>query len=74
MSKQARIEGLVEYREGDGPNIKIRLGLCEVQESAHDVTISWIDGASHGVAAIPLFDYKRYVSSRAILVLEIPSA
>lgn len=66
MRKQARITGTVEYREGDGPNITIRKGLCEVEESALDVTISWTDADSHGAAAIPLGDYKRYVASKAI--------
>jgi hypothetical protein len=66
MSKQARITGLVEYREGDGANITIRQGLCEVQESALDVTLSWTDADSHGSAAIPLADFKRYVASHAI--------
>lgn len=66
MRKQARITGTVEYREGDGANITIRKGLCEVEESALDVTISWTDADSHGAAAIPLGDYKRYVASKAI--------
>lgn len=68
MRKQARIVGVVEYREGDGPNIRIRKGPCEVEESSLDVTISWTDADSHGAAAIPLGDYKRYVASKAIQV------
>lgn len=40
MKKQARISGTVEYREGDGANITIRLGTCEVDERALDATIS----------------------------------
>jgi hypothetical protein len=66
MIRSARITGLVEYREGDGANITIRLGPCEVDETALDATISWTDGDSHGSAAIPISDYRRYLASRAI--------
>ncbi|MCV2356495.1 hypothetical protein LNV09_20330 [Paucibacter sp. B2R-40] len=68
MSQPAHITGTVEYREGDGANITIRKGACEVEESALDVTISWTDADSHGSAAIPLGDYKRYVASKAIQI------
>ena len=68
MKKHAHITGEVEYREGDGPNITIRKGPCEVEASALDVTISWTDAQTHGAAAIPLADYQRYVASQAIEV------
>lgn len=41
MIKSARITGKVEYREGDGANITIRPGPCEIDETAMDATISW---------------------------------
>ena len=66
MAKSARISGKVEYREGDGANITIRLGPCEVEETAADATISWSDGDSPGSAAIPIANYRRYVASGAI--------
>ena len=68
MIKSARIIGKVEYREGDGANITIRPGPCEVDETAMDATISWTDGDSHGSAAMPIDDYRRYVSSKAIQI------
>lgn len=68
MIKTARITGKVEYREGDGANITIRVGPCEVEETAMDATISWVDGDSHGSAAIPIADYRRYVASKAIQI------
>lgn len=68
MVKIARIAGVVEYREGDGANIAIRVGPCEVQETALDATISWTDGASKGSAAMPIADYRRYVASQAIRI------
>jgi hypothetical protein len=66
MIHSARITGKVEYREGDGPNITIRPGPCEVEETALDATISWTDGETHGSAAIPLTDYRRYLSSKTL--------
>lgn len=66
MGQQARITGKVEYREGDGPNIVIPLGACEVDQTAMDATISWTDGDTHGSAAIPMSDFNRLVASKAI--------
>ncbi len=68
MKKQARITGTVEYREGDGANMTIRPGPCEVDETALDATISWIDGESHGSAAIPIANYRQYLASGAIQI------
>jgi hypothetical protein len=68
MIKSARITGKVEYREGDGVNIAIRSGACEIDETALDVTISWTDGDSRGSAAMPIADYRRYVASKAISI------
>jgi hypothetical protein len=70
MSKQARINGEVVYREGDGPNITIPVGPCEVEETAQDVTISWAEGDTHGSTAIPLTDFRRYLASKAIVITQ----
>jgi hypothetical protein len=74
MSKRARINGTVEYREGDGTSIAIRPGPIEIEETELDVTISWTDGETHGSTAIPVSDFKRYVESRAIEVLDTVEA
>jgi hypothetical protein len=66
MIKSARITGRVEYREGDGANITIRPGACKIEETALDATISWTDGDTHGSAAMPLSDYRRYIASTVI--------
>jgi hypothetical protein len=68
MSQSARIAGKVEYREGDGANVTIRSGPCEIDETALDATISWTDGDSHGSAAIPIADFRRYIASKAIQI------
>jgi len=66
MAQTARIVGKVEYREGDGPNIVIRPGPVEVNQGLNDVTLSWIDEETHGAAAMPLVDFKRYVAEGQI--------
>ena len=70
MSMHATITGKVEYREGDGPNITIRPGSCEVEETALDATISWSDGESHGSASMPIDDFRRYLASKAIQIVD----
>ena len=69
MAKSARIVGKVEYREGDGANISIRPGPCEIAVTALDATISWTDADSHGSAAIPIADFNHYISRKAILLV-----
>ncbi len=66
MKQNARIAGHVQYREGDGVNITIRLGPCEVHVTAMDATISWTDGGSRGSAAIPIADYRSHLASGSI--------
>jgi hypothetical protein len=66
VSRSAHISGQVEYREGDGPPIVIRQGPCEVEQTALDATISWVDGDSHGSAAMPIGDFNLYLQSHAI--------
>lgn len=66
MNQQARIEGEVVYREGDGPNMLIPPGPVEFQESEFDVTLSWVEGDTRGSAAMPLSDFQRYLASHAI--------
>ena len=70
MSRSACIVGKLEYREGDGANITIRPGACEVEVSALDVTISWSEGDFHGSAAIPIADYRRHLTGKVLRLLE----
>ena len=48
MEQAAHINGKVEYREGEGPNIAIRPGPVTVVTSITDATLSWTDGETHG--------------------------
>lgn len=66
MAQAARIVGKVEYREGDGPMVTIPLGPCEVDLAPDSATISWTDGETRGLAAIPLTDFNRYRADRKI--------
>lgn len=74
MIRTARITGKVEYREGDGANIGIRPGPCEVEETELDATLSWTDGDSHGSAAMPIADYRRYLAGGAIQLGDVKAA
>ena len=69
-TQQARIVGPVEYREGDGQAIAIRLGPCEVEMTELDVTLSWTEGETHGSTAMPRDDFERYVKEGKIQVLD----
>ena len=72
MGMKAHIRGQVQYREGDGANISIRPGPCEIEETELDATISWTDGQTHGSAAIPISDFKRLLAAGAIEFVEAP--
>ncbi len=73
MKRSAQVIGKVQFREGDGPLMVIRPGAVEVEVNPSDVTISWVDGDTHGVAAIPLADYRRYVESGRLAVGDQPA-
>ena len=66
MAQKAQIVGKVEYRSGDGPNVEIRPGPVDVTTAVNDATLSWTDEETHGSAAIPLADFKRYVAEGLI--------
>lgn len=66
MAHTAHIVGKVEYREGDGPNIVIRPGPVKVETGLNDATLSWEDEDTRGSTAIPLADFKRYVTEGKI--------
>jgi hypothetical protein len=65
-TRDGRIVGDVFYREGDGPELPIRRGPCEITVTNLDVTISWTDGDTRGATAMPLAEYTRLLTSGAI--------
>jgi hypothetical protein len=66
MVQHAYVTGKVEYRQGDGDNVAIRLGPVEVQTTPTDATLSWADGETRGSAAMPIGDFHSYVSNGLI--------
>ena len=66
--KQGRVHGKLAYREGDGVEIPIPEGPCEIEITAMDVTLTWVDGETHGATAIPLADYHQHVMEGSLVV------
>jgi hypothetical protein len=64
--QNAQIVGEVQYREGDGANMLIRPGPVKIHMGNIDVTLSWEDEGTRGSTAIPLADFKRFVSEGKI--------
>ena len=66
MTQRAQITGTVEYRLGDGVTAAIRPGPVQVHTTPIDATLSWSDGQTRSVAAIPIADFRNYVARGAI--------
>lgn len=60
------IVGKVEFRPGDGALMRIPKGPVEIETTRLEATLSWVEGETHGAAAMPLTDFKRYVTQGAI--------
>jgi glutathione S-transferase len=60
------IVGKVEFREGEGIMLEIRMGTIEIELTRADATLSWTDGNYRGQAAMPFGDFRRYVADGAI--------
>ena len=69
-AKQGQIVKRVTYREGDGAEMVIRRGPCEITVTSLDVTLSWTDGDTRGSTAMPLAEYNRYLTTGAIVVAD----
>ena len=66
--KQGEIKGKLTYREGDGVEMLIPEGPCEIEITGLDVTLTWLDGEIHGSSAIPLADYHQHVLNGSLVV------
>ncbi|MNK45002.1 Glutathione S-transferase GST-4.5 [compost metagenome] len=62
----AEVVGVVEYSEGDGPELEVRRGLVQVEVARMDTVFSWQDENYRAQAAIPFQNFSRYVSNGAI--------
>ena len=66
--KTAQIVGEVQYRPGDGVDVTIPRGPCEIEPSSQDVTISWQEGDAAQVTAIPFDLYTTYLTEGRIVL------
>lgn len=69
MTQAATVQGLVQYRIGEGPVCKIPRGPIEVEVTGQDVTLSWETEETRQVAALPRQDFARYLAEKAIVYL-----
>ncbi|ARN23375.1 glutathione S-transferase family protein [Piscinibacter gummiphilus] len=60
------VVGPVEYREGEGMAMEIRLGDVQILAGEVDVVLTWSDEHYRGQAAMPVENFSRYVSAGAI--------
>lgn len=65
-SRKGRIVGEVALRDGDGMARAIPQGPCEIDLTHVDATVSWTEGDTRGVTALPIAEYTRYVTEGAI--------
>jgi hypothetical protein len=72
MKQSGRIVGEVEFRPGDGAKMLIPQGPVEIETSETDATLSWVDEDTHGAAALPMAEFKRYVAEGAIALADQP--
>lgn len=72
MSTQVTIVGEVSYREGDGPMMAIRPGLCELELTAKDAILGWQDGDNRMSAVMPRADFDVFVNAGHIRLEAAP--
>lgn len=64
----ADIVGSVQHRPGEGVSVDIPKGPCEIELTELDATVSWIDGDTRGLTAVPLTDFERWVTEGTVVV------
>lgn len=71
MTQTANIVGKVEFRPGEGALMRIPRGPVEIDTARGEVTLSWVDGDTHGAAAMPQTEFNRYLSRGAIELVPV---
>jgi hypothetical protein len=64
----ARIAGPVEFRAGDGPQLKIPEGNCQILMADDSVVLTWTENGQSLTAAIPKIEFDRYIEDGAIVL------
>ncbi|MDM0117000.1 hypothetical protein QTI66_33290 [Variovorax sp. J22R133] len=61
LNANSRISGVVEYRAGDGPMLRIPEGPCHIELAEDSAVLNWEEEGEPMNAAIPLGEYERFV-------------
>ena len=64
----ARIAGVVEFRAGDGPQIRIPEGVCQALVADDSVVLTWTEDGNPLTAAIPRIEFDRFVTEGQIVL------
>lgn len=65
---QADIVGSIQHRPGEGVSVDIPKGPCEIELTELDATVSWADGDTRGLTAVPRSDFERWVSEGDVVI------
>jgi len=64
----ARIAGEVEFRAGDGPQLRIPEGECQVMIADDSVVLTWNEDGNPLTAAIPKTEFDRFIQEGKIVL------
>ena len=64
----ARIAGDVAFRAGDGPQLKIPKGNCQIMMADDSVVLTWTDQGQSLTAAIPKIEFDRYIQEGCVVL------
>ena len=70
MEANARINGQVDYRAGDGPLLQVPQGPCTVELADDSAVLSWDEDGKAMSTAIPRAEYDRFVAEGRIVSRE----
>jgi len=59
---------LVEFRAGDGPQIRIPEGVCQALVADDSVVLTWTEDGNPLTAAIPRIEFDRFVTEGQIVL------
>jgi len=66
LEPNAHVRGLVEFRAGDGPMVRIPEGPVQVVLGDDSAVIHWAEEDAALNAAIPLVDYQEHLEAGRI--------
>lgn len=66
IEPNAHIRGVVEFRAGDGPMVRIPEGPVQIVLADDSAVIHWLEEGAGLNAAIPRVDYEEHVKAQRI--------